>query len=195
MPKKPRSRDSVLRLVLAAMLLALAFVLPFLTGQIPQIGSALCPMHMPVLLCGFFCGPWYAAVVGMISPLLRFALLGLPPILPSGVAMSFELMAYGLLAGVVDAALRRRMNKDHRIYAIYLALFTAMLGGRAVWGITRLLLAGLDTSVFGWQMFLAGAFVNAMPAVIIQVAVIPPLVLTVETAFPQMAKTDVKQNK
>ena len=43
-------------LTLAAMFLALAFVLPFLTGQIPQIGSMLCPMHIPVLLCGFICG-------------------------------------------------------------------------------------------------------------------------------------------
>ena len=38
----------VTKLVYAAMCLALALVLPFLTGQIPQIGSALCPMHLPV---------------------------------------------------------------------------------------------------------------------------------------------------
>ena len=41
------------RLSASAMCLALCLVLPFLTGQIPQIGSALCPMHLPVLLCGF----------------------------------------------------------------------------------------------------------------------------------------------
>ena len=44
------------KLTLSAMFMAIAFVLPFLTGQIPQIGSMLCPMHIPVLLCGFFCG-------------------------------------------------------------------------------------------------------------------------------------------
>ena len=44
------------RLVLAGMFLALCLVLPFLTGQIPEIGSALSPMHIPVLICGFVCG-------------------------------------------------------------------------------------------------------------------------------------------
>ena len=42
------------RLVYASLFLALALVLPFLTGQIPQIGAMLTPMHFPVLLCGFF---------------------------------------------------------------------------------------------------------------------------------------------
>ena len=53
----------VTKLVYAAMCLALALVLPFLTGQIPQIGSALCPMHLPVLLAGYLCGPWWGAAV------------------------------------------------------------------------------------------------------------------------------------
>ena len=35
---------------LSALFLALALVLPFLTGQIPEVGSMLCPMHIPVLL-------------------------------------------------------------------------------------------------------------------------------------------------
>ena len=66
------------RLTYSAICLALCLVLPFLTGQIPQIGSALCPMHIPVLLAGFVCGPWWATVVGHRSerevgsaPLLR----------------------------------------------------------------------------------------------------------------------------
>ena len=40
-------------LIYAALCLALCLYLPFLTGQIPQIGKALSPMHIPVLLCGF----------------------------------------------------------------------------------------------------------------------------------------------
>ena len=43
-------------LTLAAMFLAAGLVLPFVTGQIPQIGSMLLPMHLPVLLCGLVCG-------------------------------------------------------------------------------------------------------------------------------------------
>ena len=65
------NRNKILRLVFAAMFLALAYVMPFLTGQIPEIGSMLCPMHIPVLLCGFICGwPW-GLLVGLIAPLLR----------------------------------------------------------------------------------------------------------------------------
>lgn len=50
------SRLRIKRLVLSALMLALAYVLPFFTGNIPQIGSMLLPMHLPVLLCGFLCG-------------------------------------------------------------------------------------------------------------------------------------------
>ena len=54
------------KIVLSGMFLALGIVLPFVTGQIPQIGSMLCPMHIPVLLCGFICGWQYGLVVGLI---------------------------------------------------------------------------------------------------------------------------------
>ena len=89
------------QLILAAMFLTLALALPFLTGQIPQVGSALCPMHIPVLLCGFFCGPWYALAVGLVAPLLRFALFGMPPLMPTGIAMCFELATYGFVSGLL----------------------------------------------------------------------------------------------
>ena len=39
-------------LTLSALFLALGYVLPFLTGQIPQFGSMLLPMHIPVFLGG-----------------------------------------------------------------------------------------------------------------------------------------------
>ena len=70
---------NVRNMVLAALSLALCLVLPFLTGQIPEIGSALSPMHIPVLLCGFICGPWYGAAVGFIAPILRNLIFGMPP--------------------------------------------------------------------------------------------------------------------
>ena len=58
-------------LATAAMLLALGLVLPFFTGQIPQIGRMLCPMHLPVLLCGLLCGWKYGLAVGLILPAVR----------------------------------------------------------------------------------------------------------------------------
>ena len=68
---------SVKKLVMSGLLLALAFLLPFLTGQIPQVGSMLLPMHLPVLVCGFAAGAsagglarWYmsaAVLLGAVS--------------------------------------------------------------------------------------------------------------------------------
>ena len=48
-----RKKDAsvrVLKLTYSALYLAIALVLPFLTGQIPQIGSMLCPMHIRLRL-------------------------------------------------------------------------------------------------------------------------------------------------
>lgn len=175
-------RNDLVKLAIAAMMLALAMYLPFLTGQIPQIGSALSPMHIPVLLCGFFCGPLYGGLVGFIAPLLRFMLFGMPPIMPTGIAMCFELCTYGVLAGILYRTLPKKTVN------VYVALILAMLGGRVVWGIARAVLAGFGKGTFGFNAFLAGAFTNAIPGIILHIVLIPVIVLAVTKAFPKLAK-------
>ena len=170
----------VMKLVLAAVCLALCMVLPFLTGQIPEIGQALSPMHIPVLLCGFICGPVYAAAVGLVAPLLRFALFGMPPILPTGVAMCFELAAYGAVSGLLYARLPKKTA------SIYISLVAAMLAGRVVWGIARVLMVGVTNKAFTWAMFMSGAFTSAVPGIIVHLALIPVLVMALQRAFPWM---------
>lgn len=98
------------KITFAGMFLALALLLPFLTGQIPQIGNALSPMHIPVLLCGFVCGGPLGLVVGFIAPLLRYMLFGMPPIFPTGIAMAFELAIYGLAAGLLYKRLPKKLH-------------------------------------------------------------------------------------
>lgn len=171
--RNPDSR----RLVYAAVCLALALVLPFLTGQIPEIGSKLCPMHIPVLLCGFLCGPLYGAVVGAVAPLLRSVLFGMPPIFPTALAMAFELAAYGALAGVLYRKLPRG-----KVWSVYAALIGAMIGGRLVWGAARFILAGLSGSQFPFSAFLAGAVTGAIPGIILHIVLIPVLVIALEKA-------------
>ena len=80
---------STKNLVRASLLMALGLLLPFLTGQIPQIGRMLSPMHIPVLLCGMICGWPYGLAVGFLTPLLRSVLFGMPAIYPQAVAMAF----------------------------------------------------------------------------------------------------------
>ena len=166
----------VRRLTYSALFLAIALVLPFLTGQIPEIGKMLSPMHIPVLLCGFICGwPWGLAV-GLIAPLLRSALFGMPVMFPGAVAMAFELASYGGLAGFLHQRLPRTRGMT------YAALGISMIVGRIVWGTTRLILAGLSGSSFTWALFLAGAFTNAVPGIILHLALIPVLVIVLEKA-------------
>ena len=177
--KKISSKNNILRLVLSAMFLALALVFPFMTAQVPEIGSALCPMHFPVLLCGFFCGPWYASAAGFIAPLLRFALFGMPPLMPKGISMCFELAAYGLISGLMYKLLPKKKGY------IYVSLIAAMLAGRVVWGAVRLILFGLGKSEFGWAAFLSGAFANAVPGIVLQIILIPLIVMAINRAFPE----------
>ncbi len=159
------------------MFLALALVLPLLTGQLQQLGNALCPMHIPVLLCGFICGPLYGMSVGFIAPLLRFLIFSMPPVMPIGISMSFELAVYGLTAGLLYMYLPGK-----KVY-IYISLIVSMLAGRAVWGIARLVLLGLGKAEFGFAAFIAGAFTNAIPGIILQIVLIPILIMTIEKIF------------
>ena len=166
----------VRRLTYAAPYLAIALVLPFITGQIPEIGSMLCPMHIPALLCGFLCGwPWGMAV-GFIAPLLRSVLFGMPALFPGAVAMAFELAVYGGMAGWLYRALPRKRG------ITYAVLILSMIAGRIVWGAARVILAGLSGSSFTWALFLAGAFTNAIPGIILQLILIPVLVIAMDRA-------------
>lgn len=167
---------SIKNMVLAAVCLALCMVLPSLTGHIPQIGSALSPMHIPVLLAGFLCGPWWATAVGAVAPLLSFALFGRPPIFPTGVAMCFELAAYGLVSGALYARLPKKTAN------IYVSLVAAMLLGRVVWGVVRAVLSGVSDSAFTWAAFLSGAFVNAVPGIVVHILLIPVIVMALRRA-------------
>ena len=174
--------NDVKKLVLAAMFLALALVLPFLTGQIPEVGSMLCPMHFPVILCGFFCGwPWGLAV-GLIAPVLRSLMFGMPPMFPVAISMAFELAAYGAVSGMLYSKLPR--NK----VSIYISLLTAMVAGRLVWGLARFVCAGLDVSAFGLAAFWAGAVTTAIPGIIAQIVLIPILVMALEKYNPAISK-------
>ena len=159
------------KLTYAAMFLAIGQVLPFITGQIPQIGKMLCPMHFPILICGFICGWKYAAVVGFICPLLRSLLFGMPVLFPSAVGMAFELMAYGLIAGLLS----KKLGRDS-IGKIYLALLAAMIGGRLVWGLAQIVLLGITGKAFTFSAFMAGAVINAVPGIILQLLIIPFIV-------------------
>mgnify|MGYP002241935632 CR=1 FL=1 len=127
-----KTRSAARDLVLAALFLALAFVLPMITGHVPQIGNMLCPMHFPVLLAGFVLGGPWGLALGFAAPLLRSVLFGMPPMYPIAIAMAFELATYGAVAGFMYRKVQ------HTLPMIYATLVTSMVAGRLVWGAVRL---------------------------------------------------------
>ena len=161
-------RQSTKQLTVSALLFALGLVLPFLTGQVPQIGNMLLPMHFPVFLCAFLCGWQYALFLGFLLPICRSMIFGMPHMFPVAIAMAFELAAYGLIAGLVYGR-----SKQKSTASLYVALISAMILGRVVWGIVEVLLLGIGENAFTWQMFLSDALLEAIPGIILPLILIP----------------------
>ena len=174
-------KQSTKQLTVSALLFALGLVLPFLTGQVPQIGNMLLPMHFPVFLCAFLCGWQYALFLGFLLPICRSMIFGMPHMFPVAIAMAFELAAYGLIAGLIYGR-----SKQKSTASLYIALISAMILGRVVWGIVEVLLLGIGENAFTWQMFLSGALLEAIPGIILQLILIPGILVVLRRSghFP-----------
>lgn len=157
-------------MILSALLLALAYVLPFLTGQIPEIGSMLCPMHLPVLLCGFLCGPVWGGTIGVIAPIFRSLTLGMPPPFPKALCMALELAAYGAEAGLCYKLFPRR-----RVF-LYVSLLIAMVAGRLLYGAAMAICLGASGGAYTFSAFIAGTVTEAIPGILLQILLIPLIV-------------------
>ena len=169
-------KQSTKKQVLPALFLALAYLLPFLTGQIPEIGSMLLPMHLPVLICGFVCGWPYGLAVGFAAPLLRSFTLGMPPPFPTAVAMAFELAAYGVITGICYKKLPKKT------LFLYVDLLAAMIGGRIVWGAAMMICLGIKGGAFTWSAFLSGSVLSAIPGIVLQLILVPIIVAVLQKA-------------
>lgn len=94
--------------LLTALMVSVAVILPqichLLGGQLgygSRLGEMLLPMHLPVMLAGMLWSPWVGVSCGLISPIVSFALTGMPgaALLPF---MTVELAVYGLSAGLLS---------------------------------------------------------------------------------------------
>ena len=163
-------------MILAAMMLALSWLMPFLAALNPTIAKIISPMHIPIFLCGFLCDLPWAPVVGFAAPLLRSLTTGMPALYPNALAMAFELATYGLVTTLLIRAL------PDRPLSVYLSLIGAMIVGRLVWGVASLALYGLSGTPFTLEMFLTSAFVNAAPGIAVHIVVIPAIILALRRA-------------
>ena len=165
-------------LATAGMLFALGLTLPFLTGQIPEIGSMLLPMHIPALLAGFILGWKYGLVIGASVPIVRSLIFGVPALYPKAVTMSVELAAYAFFAALFFLIIFKKKN----LVTIYASLILSMLIGRVIKGVVSAFLYGTADNPYTFSAFITGTFVEAVPGIILQLILIPAILLALKRA-------------
>lgn len=171
MNKKTFRMSSARRIVIAAVCVALCYVLPLALHPL-GLGKILSPMHLPVLLCGLACGGVYGALCGLMGPVLSSLLSGMPG--AAGlITMVPELMLYGLTAGLAMKYIRT----GNLIADLYLSLVPAMLLGRVVGGLASACFYLGSEKSFTVAAWISAYFVGTLPGIIVQLILIPALVL------------------
>lgn len=170
-----KTKKYIWEMVIAALCIALGVVLPVAVHGIPNAGSVLLPMHLPVLLCGLLCGPAYGLACGILTPLLSSLITSMPPaaMLPS---MLCELAVYGLAAGLLIVLVRSPSQTAN----VYISLVGAMLLGRVIYGTVNALI--FRAGEYSLQMWLTASFVTALPGIVIQLVLLPLIVLALRKA-------------
>lgn len=163
---------STRKLTYSSLLLALGIIFPQVFHLFGGSGAVFLPMHIPVLLAGFFLGGSTAAVIGIMTVLLSAGITGMPQV-PILYFMLVEVAVYGLAAGLTYK--KFKLN-------IYVSLIIAMVLGRIASGMTVFILQ----SLFGLKMspisYVIGSIVTGLPGIIIQLIFIPMIVLAVKKA-------------
>lgn len=132
---------SVIKKIFICLLcVACCYLLPLLLGE------SLCPMHIPVLICGLICGAAYGAACGILGPIFSSLLCGTAAVGELALVLP-ELIAYGVFCGLFMKAVRTKSL----LLNLYLSLIPAMLLGRIVGGVFRAIYSFLG--VFGVGAF------------------------------------------
>ena len=165
------------KICLAAMFLALCWLMPFLTASNPELGNMFLPMHIPVFIAGFVLGPFYGGLIGLLGPITRTLIFGAPPIFNS-IPMCFELATYGFISGLSFSLLVKKLNKVDSLLAIYIALISAMVIGRIAGGFVSYIVTFFNANSNGytWSAYWTSYFVMAWPGMILQLVVVPALI-------------------
>lgn len=174
-----RQDKSLNRLVVTAVLLALGMVLPFLTGQIPTVGQLISPLHIPVFICALTCGWGWAGALGVVLPLLRSVVFGMPPLVAVGIPMAAEMAVYGVVTGLMYRLVRGKMPK---VAGMLVAMMIAMVAGRLVGGGVKALVMGLQGAGYSWAAFVAAYFTGTVVGAVIHLILCPIVALALEKA-------------
>lgn len=163
--------SNVKKLCITAVCMALCCILPTLFHSV-GLGTALSPLHIPALLCGIVCGGGYGLVCGLVGPIISSMLTGMPGA-PMLATMLPELMAYGLATGLM-----MRFVRTGKLYAdLYISLGAAMILGRVVGGIAKVLFYMGTGEAFTLAVWISSYFVATLPAIVAHLILIPVLVV------------------
>lgn len=178
-------KSNTTKITLAAMFTSLCLLFPFLTLQNPALGSVLCLMHIPVLICGYVLGPVWGTVVGAVSPILRSALFGSPVMFPMAVGMAFELAAYGAATGfarriILGGSCGGENFSVKKAAAFYGSLIAALCLGRMVYALFKIVLMYSGGDVFFIGAYVTGTVASAIPGIVLQLIIVPPAVTVIE---------------
>lgn len=160
--------SNVKKLVFAAACVALCLVLPMAFHAIPNGGSVMLPMHIPVLLCGLICGWPYGGVCGLVGPFLSSVVTGMPPaaMLPS---MMVECAVYGFTSGL----LMKYVRTGKPTVDLYISLISAMAAGRVAAGFAKAWIFTPGISPFAW---VTTSLVTGIPGIVLQLVMMPLVV-------------------
>ena len=173
---------------MSGFLLALGIILPYALAHGFGIqGTVLLPMHIPVLLCGFLCGPLYGAICGMATPVLNCLLTGMPVPFPMLPIMFCELTVYGLVSGLLFS----KTSLGQKKYGSYVALPITMICGRVAYAIAFYVLFLIVGKLKA--LAVTAAIVTGLPGIIIQLLIIPRIIIV--TKKLTVEKSATSENK
>ena len=182
-------KESPIKLLcLCALMIALCVIIPLFFHAI-GLGSAMSPMHLPVLMCGLLCGPWYGLFCGILGPILSSLITGMPGA-PMLISMIPELAVYGLVTGL----LMKLIRTGKTLPDVYLSMIPAMLLGRIIGGIAKALVLLSSAKSYSVALWASAYFAETLPGTILQLVLLPMLLLALMKAkaiparYPKTAK-------
>ena len=161
-------RKQTLKLTFAAMFLAISVLIPSLFHMFSISGNIFLPMHIPVLVCGFWLGWQYGFSVGLAAPIINSIVSSMPP-MAKVPFMMMELAVYGLAAGIFYITLKFNNKRKN-----------GFCWGRAVYALALTVGTYLLHINCGTAVAVIDATITGIPGILIQLVMVPMLVTLLE---------------
>lgn len=163
---RTKRQTVTLKIAYGGLLIALGILLPqafHIFGQ--EAGMIFLPIQIPVFMAGLLLGPIYGGIVGAAVPILSCVLTAMPPV-PKVYFMLFEMVAYGVVSGL----LKKKCN-------VIVSILGAIIAGRLMYGAA--LAAGVSIlgihAPFANSAAFISTLVTGIPGNLIQLTLLPAL--------------------